>query len=101
MNETVFKEILSEAVMLDCIAADSVPGHKFSFKHKCAMKRIFARLERNANKLGNRENAKMQYGFENKSHLSVKRRVIIAAILILFMAFFGGLEADRWGSLQI
>lgn len=90
MNETVFGEILSEAVMLDCNAVDNVSEHKFSLKHRLAMKRIFTRFERNTSKIKHRENAKTLYEFENKPHLSLKQRVITAAILILLMAFLVG-----------
>ena len=90
MNETVFKEILREAVMLDCNAVDNVSEHRFSLKHRLAMKRIFARFERNTNKLKHRENAKISYEFENKPRLSLKQRVIITTILILLMAFLVG-----------
>lgn len=90
MNETVFREILGEAVMLDYDAIDNVPEHKFSFKHKRAMKRIFARFERNTNKIKHRDIVKISYEFENKPRLSLKQRVIITTILILLMAFLVG-----------
>ncbi len=90
MDETVFREILREAVMLDYDAIDNVPEHKFSFKHKRAMKRIFARFERNTNKIKHREIVKISYDFENKPRLSLKQRVIITTILILLMTFLVG-----------
>ncbi len=90
MNETVFREILKEAVMLEYNAVDNAVEHKFSFKHRCAMKRIFARFERNVHKLEQKKNAAMQYKFENNSRLSLKQRIIIAAIVIILMAFLAG-----------
>lgn len=86
MAETVFREILREAVMLDNNATDNVPEHKFSLKHKLAMKRVFARFERKANRI----NPETPYKFEHKSRLSLKQRVVITAVLILLMAFLVG-----------
>lgn len=88
MTETVFREILRDAVMLDCDALGNVPEHKFSLKHKLAMKRIFSRFERNMRKHSGI--VKTPFEFENKPRLNLKQRVIVAAVLILLMAFLVG-----------
>lgn len=86
MSETVFGEILREAVMLDCSLLENVPEHKFSLKHKLAMKRIFVRFERNKSK----HSKIIKTPFESKPRLSLKQRVFIAVVLILLMAFLVG-----------
>lgn len=88
MSETVFRDILRAAVVLDYDSFENVPEHKFSLRHKLAMKRIFSRFERNAN--NHSEIVKVSNEFENKPRLSLKQRIIITAILILLMAFLVG-----------
>lgn len=97
MNEIVFREILREAVMLDCGALENVPEHKFSLKHKLAMNRIFARFERNASK----HSGIIKTPFENKTSLSLKQRVFVAVVLILLMAFLVGWMWIREGLFKI
>lgn len=86
MNESVFKEILGEAVMLGSNAADAAPEHEFSAKHTRAMKRILSRFERNSRRL--RKNTEIEY--KSKPLLSLKKRVLIAAVVIILMALFAG-----------
>lgn len=54
MSESAFREILGEAIKSELAEFDNVPVHKFSLKHRLAMKRIFAKFERNASKMKKR-----------------------------------------------
>ena len=51
MNENIFKQLLGEMLESDFAEFDNSPEWKPSLKHRLAMKRIFARYERNVRKL--------------------------------------------------
>lgn len=51
MNEAVFKQILEEIMEEELAEFDNVPAWKPSLKHRLAMRRIFARYERNVRRL--------------------------------------------------
>ena len=51
MNESVFRELLGESLKREYAEFDKVPEHKFSLKHRRAMKRIFIKYERNKRNL--------------------------------------------------
>ena len=51
MCENVFKELLEEMIESELAEFDNAPEWKPSLKHRLAMKRIFARYERNVQKL--------------------------------------------------
>ena len=53
MNEDILKELLGEMLESEFAEYDEPPKWKFSLKHRLAMKRIFARFERNVRKLKN------------------------------------------------
>lgn len=99
MSETVFREILREAVTRDCDALENIPEHKFSIKHRLAMNRIFARFERNTRKHSGI--IKTPFEFESKPRLSLKQRVFFAAVLILLMVFLVGWMWIREGLFKI
>lgn len=90
MNETVFREILRDAVMLEYNAVNNVAEHKFSFRHKRAMKRIFARFERNTRRLEKNRTVRLPYKNEYNSRSGLKQRIIIIAVLIILMVFLVG-----------
>lgn len=87
MNETVFKEILGEAINLEISQFGNAPEHKFSFKHKLAMKYIFAKYNRNVGKLtSQRANYKSLTAPNYLTHFSLKKRMTLLWLVILFMA---------------
>lgn len=90
MNETVFKELLEEALLGEFTAYDNAPEHKFSLRHRLAMKRIFARFERNTRKLKENEIIGELPMSEYKTRLSLKQRMIIVTIIIILMTFLVG-----------
>lgn len=92
MNDPVLKRILEKSIMRELAAFenDDTPEHKFSLKHRIAMKRIFARYERNVRKLRENELAKAPVITEYKPKLSLKQRLIIVAVIIFLMTFLVG-----------
>lgn len=90
MNENVFKEILGKALMCELAELESSPEHKFSLRHRLAMKRIFARFERKVRKLGKGAGieAALKTGFKPKH--GIKQRFIIATLIVILMAFLVG-----------
>lgn len=90
MNEDVFKEILARAVNREFAEFDNAPEHKFSLKRRLAMKRIFARFERNVRKLRENETLSTPSTNEYKPHLNLRQRLFIAAVIIILMTFLVG-----------
>lgn len=90
MNESVFKEILGEALKCGLAEYGNAPEHKFSLKHKLAMKKVFARYERNVGKLCKNDTSEMAQITEYKSGYSFKRNLLVAMLVIILMAFLVG-----------
>lgn len=90
MNEELFKSILEEMVMSEYAEIENEPDHKFSRKHRLAMKRIFARYERNVRKLRAKEPAPTAQIVENKPRYRLSRQVFLAMIVIILAAFLVG-----------
>lgn len=90
MNEDIFREILEKAVMTEYAENDSTPDHKFSLKHRLAMKRIFARYERNVRKLRKKETTKTTRVSEYRPIRSLTRQLLIAVIMIFLAMFLVG-----------
>ncbi len=90
MNEEVFREILEKAVMLEYAELDNEPDHKFSLKHRLAMKRIFARYERNVRKLRKKETTETTRVTEYRPIRSLTRQLLIAVIMIFLAMFLVG-----------
>ncbi|MBD5130847.1 MAG: hypothetical protein HDT43_13135 [Ruminococcaceae bacterium] len=88
MNESVFKEILGEALKCGLEEFDNAPEHKFSLKHRLAMKRVFAKYDRNVRKLKETtaENAAIEY----EPRLTFRKRIILVTVIIIFMVFLAG-----------
>lgn len=86
MNETVLKEILGEALKREFMEFDDASEHKFSLKHKIAMKRIFLRYERNMRKTGAAQAAEQEY----EPSRGLKRRLIVAMVVIILMTLLTG-----------
>lgn len=90
MSEEIFKSILEEAVMREYTDIEDDPDHKFSLKHRLAMKRIFSRYEKNVRKLHANEPNKTSQTAESKPRYRLSRLLFLAMIVILLASFFGG-----------
>lgn len=90
MNEQVLKQLLEEMLVKEFSEYDNSPKWKFSIKHRIAMKRIFAKFERNACKLRKKEVVEIKSIDRQNRHPSLKRKLIIAAVLIFLTAFLVG-----------
>ena len=90
MSETLFKEILGEFVKRNYAEFDNAPEHKFSLKHRLTMKRIFARYERNMQKLKEKTSDPVALIEQNKPRLNFKQRMLIVICIIVLMTFLVG-----------
>jgi len=77
MNEYSLKEIMEEVHSLDFAEFDNAPEHKFSRRHKRAMKKILAQFSKNS-----------QMGQTRR--FSLKKRVVLAFVAIFVAMFFTG-----------
>ncbi len=89
-NETVFKEILGEWVESEFAEFDNAPEHKFSLRHRLAMKRIFARYEKNVRKLKEAEGTYTPFQSEKMPYYGIKQRLIYALVIVLIMTMLTG-----------
>lgn len=85
MNENVLSQLLGEMLESEFAEYDDTPKWKYSLKHRFAMKRIFARFERNAQKL--KENtSETAIPIERcKSRFNFKQRLLIIPCIIVLM----------------
>lgn len=83
MNETVFREILGESLRREFTEFDNAPEHKFSLRHRLAMKKVFAEYEKNI-----RGFAKLEY--TATPHYALKQRIIFALVIIILMTLLTG-----------
>ena len=90
MSEEVFKSILEKAVMSEYEELDNETDHKFSLRHRLAMKRIFARYERNVRELRANKTATTGKIVENNPRYRLSRQLFYAVIVIIFAAFLVG-----------
>lgn len=73
MSEDIFRSILGEALEHDLVKYQNVPEHRFSLKHKIAVKRIFsvANYPHNSSKI-----------LRAVQKHSLKQSLIIAAVIV-------------------
>lgn len=90
LNESAFKEVLGDALKCGLAEFDNAPEHKFSLKHRLAMKRIFAKFVRNVCKLKNETMAGNTVTVEYKPRLNFGKRILFFAIVIILMTFLVG-----------
>ena len=90
MNEDIFKEILARAVDCEFAEFDNAPEHRFRVKHRFAMKRIFARYERNVRKLHSNETAKVKRAEKYKPRYRLSRQLFLVIIIIFLASFLVG-----------
>lgn len=89
MNDYVLKRVLEKSLMRELAKYENAPEHKFSLKHRLAMKRIFAGYERNVRNLRKKEQVSYSMS-EHKSQLSLKQRLFFATVVIILMTFLVG-----------
>ena len=80
MSEDVFRSILGEALERDLAEYDNVPEHKFSLKHRLAMKRILSAAKSAPNAVTAHRTAQK---------CSLKRTLLIAAVLVFLAVIVG------------
>lgn len=91
MNENILKEILLEVHEIECGLSDDLPDIMPSLRHRLAMKRIFARFDRNMRKLRNTASVEELPIIEHRTRrYSIKQRILIAALIIILMTFLAG-----------
>lgn len=91
MSENVLREIMLEVHKIECGVPDDLPDFKPSLKHRLAMKRIFARFERNARKLRNIGTIQEPPITEHKARrYNLKQRILIATLIIILMTLLAG-----------
>ena len=90
MNEVVFREILAESLRREYSGFDNAPEHKFSLKHRFAMKRLFAKYETNMSKDRKKGINVLSQTSENKPKSSLKQRLIIAVVIVVLMTLLVG-----------
>lgn len=91
MNENILRDILLEVHEIECGVSDDLPDFKPSLRHRLAMKRIFARFDRNMRKLRNTRRTVEAPTIEHRTRrYNIKQRVLIATLIIVLMAFLAG-----------
>lgn len=86
MSESILKSVLEESARLEWEKYENVSEHRFSLKHKIAVKRIFSAANFAYNSSENGRTAQK---------LSLKRSLIIAAVLAFLAVFAGAVVVFR------
>ncbi len=90
-NETILKEILEELVQSEIAEYSNAPEHKFSLRHRLAMRRIFARYEKNVRRLKKAEETDdTPLQSEKMPYYTLKQRLIYALVIVLIMTMLTG-----------
>lgn len=84
MSESILKSILEESARLEWDKYENVPEHKFSLKHRLAMKRIFKLYEKNTRAIHSAAQLK---------RFRLTRKTALTAIVIVFLAALAGCTA--------
>ncbi len=88
MNESILKSLLQESVEREWSMYENAPEHKFSLKHRLAMKKIFKLYEKNTECL--RPKMKLNAS-KPKTKLTLKSALFI--VLMIFLAALVGCTA--------
>lgn len=86
MSEEVLRSILGEALERDLAEYDNVPEHKFSLRHRLAMKRILSAANSAPNAVAARRTTQK---------FSLKRTLLIAAVLVFLAVIVGAVVVFR------
>lgn len=79
MNENILKEILAEICEEEIAELDKLPPFKTSLRHRLAMKRIFARFERNTRKAV--KSSSPTLAIQNTRKRPITRLILISVII--------------------
>lgn len=90
MNESVFRQLLGELMVSEFAEYDNPPKWKFSLKHRIAMRRIFARYERNVQKLKQKPIVQTIPIEQHHTYRNIKQRLIIVLCIVLLLALLMG-----------
>lgn len=91
MSEDILNELMLEVHRIECGIPNDLPDYKPSLRHRLAMKRIFARFERNARKLRNTGTIQEPPITEQRTRgYNIKQRILIAALIIILMTLLAG-----------
>lgn len=91
MNENILRDILLEVHEIECGVSDDLPDFKPSLRHRLAMKRIFARFDRNMRKLRNtRSTGETPIIERGTRRYSIKQRILITMLIIILLTFLVG-----------
>lgn len=83
MNENMFREILGESLRREFAEFDNAPKHRFSLRHRRAMKKIFADYEK-------KHGIARESPAETMPHYGLKQRIIFALVIIILMTLLTG-----------
>ena len=83
MNNTILKRVLEKSIERELAEYDNAPEHKFSLKHRIAMKRIFKWYEKNTRKT-------MELSVQTMPHYGLKQKVIFALVIVILMTLITG-----------
>lgn len=91
MFENLLDEVLTEYYMNEFSICSTVPEHKFSLKHRLAMKKIFKRFERNVDCLRSKhsETQATAIDFTERRFRFTPKRVLLLVIIILLATLAG------------
>lgn len=87
MSESILKSILEESARLEWDKYENVPEHKFSLKHRLAMKRIFKLYEKNT---------RVIHSAAQPKRFRLTRKTALTAIVIVFLAALAGCTAANF-----
>ncbi|MCH5196955.1 MAG: DUF4367 domain-containing protein [Oscillospiraceae bacterium] len=84
MFENLLDEVLTEYYAKELLIYSTVPEHKFSLKHRRAMKKIFKVYDHNTEPLRSKTVQSTAYGFsEHKFRLTPKRLLVLVIVILL------------------
>lgn len=91
MSEDILNELMLEVHRIECGVPDDLPDFKPSLRHRLAMKKIFARFERNARKLRNARSIQEPPITEHRTRrYNIRQRILIAMLIIILMTLLAG-----------
>ena len=89
MFENLLDEVLTEYYKKEFSIYSNVPEHKFSFKHRIAMKKIFKRYEHNTKPFHSKAVQNTVPDFSERKFRLTPKRVLILVIIILLATVAG------------
>ncbi len=90
MNEQMLDDVLTEYYERDFSEFSNSPKHKFSLKHRLAMRKIFRIYARNMQSRRSEIQIAPAPADRSRSHKSLKTKIIIAIAVIICAVLFAG-----------